>query len=221
MWFFEIVVWCLQLCVFWFHVALPRQVGVSQLQTLWDLSSNKTRGAVENLIVLCFWHLFFYILPVAEVCIMIHIEHFLRRWVGRRILSHVEDCSEEPEILQVFRTALHSETFNLFPSSGKAQQTSGLDLNPNSQAASLFHSSNDPTCTGVGAFVIEKSICAAFRAWAVEFTLVSTAHGKKPWLAGHFHGQSCDPTWNSCNLDSSTSSFFKESQHSNNSFFFF
>ena len=116
--------------------------------------------------------------------------------------KYVEDCSEEPEILQVFRTALHSETFNLFPSSGKAQQTSGLGLIPNSQGASLFHSSNDPTCTGVGAFVIEKSICAAF-------------------LAGHFHGQSCDPTWNSCDLDSSTSSFFKESQHSNKSFFFF
>lgn len=193
MWFFEIVVWCLQLCVFWFHVALPRQVGVSQLQTLWDLSSNKTRGAVENFIVLCFWHLFFYILPVAEVVSWYTLNIFSGAR-GRRILSHVEDCSEEPEILQVFRTALHSETFNLFPSSGKAQQwTSG---------ASLFHSSNDPTCTGVGAFVIEKSICAAF-------------------LAGHFHGQSCDPTWNSCNLDSSTSSFFKESQHSNESFFFF
>ncbi len=83
----------------------------------------------------------------------------------------VEDCNEEPgDFLQVFRIVFelcmqrNSETvLNLFPDSGKPRQSSeNLCGCQTSRAFFACYSNTGRTCTGVGAVVIEKNICAAF-----------------------------------------------------------
>lgn len=76
-----------------------------------------------------------------------------------------------------------------FPKFRHAQQwKSDLGLIPNSQG-SLFHSRNDPTCTGVGAFVRRKEHLCCFPGMDSTWQKVSAGRAL-------FHRQSCDPTWN-------------------------